>query len=1148
MATQVQFRRGTSAQNSAFTGAAGELSVDTDKDSLIVHDGSTQGGFEVAKDDLSNVSTVGILTVGIVTGTTSIGVTNVYATTLYGNGSNLTGITAGATLSAGSGSQRVVVTSLTTGTMTSAATDAELTYNSGTNALTATSFVGNLTGDVTGNADTATTLATARNIGGVSFDGSAAINLPGVNATGNQDTSGTASIATNVTVADESSDTTCFPLFATAATGNLPPKSGTNLTFNSSSGQLTATSFSGDGSALTGIDATSIKDSNGTVRAQANTSGVVVTGIATATTFVGALTGNVTGNVTGNSAGTHTGAVDLNGGVLTLDVDADTTITADTDDQIDIAFGGNDRITLSPGLIDLKNDGSQSALRLYCETSNAHYAALQAPAHGSFSGNVTVTLPATTDTLIGRTTTDTLTNKTLTSPTITGTGNIAGSFTGDVTGNADTATTSTNVTVADESSDTTCFPLFATAATGNLPPKSGTNLTFNSSTGALTATSFVGALTGNVTGNTSGTAGGLSGAPSITVADITATGNVSIAGTLTYEDVTSVDAVGIVTARTGVRVTSGGIVESAGGITGTHANISGIVTANSFRGDGSNLTGITAAGTGAIGGLTIKNQSGTVVGTAGSVATLDFNGSSGVSVTATSGASGVATINISAELVSDTSPQLGGDLDLNSNDITGTGNLNITGNVVLSGTVDGRDVATDGTKLDGIEASATGDQTAAEIRTLVESASDSNVFTDDDHSKLNGIESSATADQTDAEIRAAVEAATDSNVFTDADHTKLNGIAASATNVTNTNQLTNGAGFITATLTDEQVQDIVGGMVTGNTESGITVTYQDGDGTIDFSVASQTDNNFTTTLKNKLDGIAASATNVTNNNQLTNGAGYVTANTQLSNEQVQDIVGGMVSSNSESGITVTYQDGDGTLDFSVTSQTDNNFTTTLKNKLDGIASGATNVTNTNQLTNGAGYITSANGGNAATLDSIDSSQFLRSDTSDQKTSGTLRFNDNVILSLGSSDDAEFFVNGSHLYLDLNSGIGNFYIRDGTTTRFTFDDAGDFTATGNITANSDITLKENIETIPNALDKVLNLRGVEYDRIDMEGNPHHIGVIAQEIEEVIPEVVSTNEEGIKSVAYGNIIGVLIEAVKEQQNQINDLKDEIKSMKG
>ena len=76
-----------------------------------------------------------------------------------------------------------------------------------------------------------------------------------------------------------------------------------------------------------------------------------------------------------------------------------------------------------------------------------------------------------------------------------------------------------------------------------------------------------------------------------------------------------------------------------------------------------------------------------------------------------------------------------------------------TGNITVGGTVDGRDVATDGSKLDGIEASATADQSNAEIRTAVEAATDSNVFTDADHSKLNAIEASATADQTDAEIQ-----------------------------------------------------------------------------------------------------------------------------------------------------------------------------------------------------------------------------------------------------------------------------------------------------------------------------------------------------------------------------------------------------------
>ena len=132
--------------------------------------------------------------------------------------------------------------------------------------------------------------------------------------------------------------------------------------------------------------------------------------------------------------------------------------------------------------------------------------------------------------------------------------------------------------------------------------------------------------------------------------------------------------------------------------------------------------------------------------------------------------------------------------DFGSQAVVTTGTLaagatTVTGNITVSGTVDGRDVATDGSKLDGIEAGATGNQTDAEIRAAVEAASDSNVFTDADHSKLNAIEPSATADQDAAEIRTLVESASDSNVFTDADHSKLNAIEASAdvTDATNVN-------------------------------------------------------------------------------------------------------------------------------------------------------------------------------------------------------------------------------------------------------------------------------------------------------------------------------------------------------------------------
>jgi len=94
-------------------------------------------------------------------------------------------------------------------------------------------------------------------------------------------------------------------------------------------------------------------------------------------------------------------------------------------------------------------------------------------------------------------------------------------------------------------------------------------LTYNSGTNTLSATTFSGALTGNVTGNTSGTAGGLTGTPDITVRNITGvaatfSGNVSVGGVLTYEDVTNVDSVGLITARTGLRVTAGGIIVTAG--------------------------------------------------------------------------------------------------------------------------------------------------------------------------------------------------------------------------------------------------------------------------------------------------------------------------------------------------------------------------------------------------------------------------------------------------------------------------------------------------------------------------------------------------------------------------------------------------------
>ena len=116
--------------------------------------------------------------------------------------------------------------------------------------------------------------------------------------------------------------------------------------------------------------------------------------------------------------------------------------------------------------------------------------------------------------------------------------------------------------------------------------------------------------------------------------------------------------------------------------------------------------------------------------------------------------------------------------------------------------------------------------------------------------------------------------------FNETDNTNDAFIKNKPTIPTNNNQLTNGAGYITATLTTEQVQDIVGAMFSGNTETNITATYQDADGTIDLVSTDTT--------------------------------------TQLTTEEVQDIIGGMVSGNTETNIAVTYDDTSGKLNFAST--------------------------------------------------------------------------------------------------------------------------------------------------------------------------------------------------------------------------------------
>ena len=231
--------------------------------------------------------------------------------------------------------------------------------------------------NISGNAGTATKLAGAVTIGGVSFDGSANINLPGVNTTGDQDTSGNAATATAL---------------ATARNIHGVSFDGTgNIDLSEVIQDTVGAMFSGN--TETNITAT-YQDADGTIDL-------------------------VIGTLNQDTSGTA---------ALATAADTIKTNSSSTDDTFFLTFVGDNNSTATAET--LLTDGG-------------------------------ITYNPSTDTL--------------------SVSNITATITG----------TSTLINVADESSDTTCFPVFVTGASGNLAAKSGTNLTFNSSSGALTATSFV---------------------------------------------------------------------------------------------------------------------------------------------------------------------------------------------------------------------------------------------------------------------------------------------------------------------------------------------------------------------------------------------------------------------------------------------------------------------------------------------------------------------------------------------------------------------------------------------------------------------------------------------------------------------------------
>jgi hypothetical protein len=196
--------------------------------------------------------------------------------------------------------------------------------------------------------------------------------------------------------------------------------------------------------------------------------------------------------------------------------------------------------------------------------------------------------------------------------------------------------------------------------------------------------------------------------------------------------------------------------------------------------------------------------------------------------------------------------------------------------------------------------------------------------------------------------------------------------------------------------------------------------------------------------------------------------------------------------------------------------------------------GTFEVTGVSTLT---GLITATNGINSGNT-TITSGSYAH-------TSGDLTFDvaGDIILD-AAGQDIIFKTNGTQ-FGAINNNNTNVTIISGTSTAATFSGAnvtfagtlasGAITSSGDVTAFSDMNLKSDIRTIPNALDKVSDMRGVYFIKDGEAGT----GVIAQEVENILPEVVKDGE--YKSVAYGNMVGILIEAIKELKAEVEKLKE-------
>ena len=330
--------------------------------------------------------------------------------------------------------------------------------------------------------------------------------------------------------------------------------------------------------------------------------------------------------------------------------------------------------------------------------------------------------------------------------------------------------------------------------------------------------------------------------------------------------------------------------------------------------------------------------------------------------------------------------------------------------------------------------------------------------------------------------------------------------ATNANYITNNNQLTNGAGYTSNT-----------GTITGvSTGAGLDGVASSGDVTITLDLSELTD--MTAAVDPTVDEIIL----------LDNGAerrklfSEIFGSAAYQNTSAFDSAGSAAAVNDRIDTDVLPAIGAVTLSsLGFTGATNANY-----------------ITNNNQLTNGAGYLTSIPSSYATDAEvataaaTAQANAIAHADTKiETEVLPSIPTNNNQLT------NGAGYVTSSHTHTPSQVGLSNLSANGNSLT-------GNFTATGDITAFSDARVKENIETLPNALEAVKQMRGVTYNKIGEE--KQSIGVIAQELEEVVPQLVHTDEEGMKSVAYGNITALLIEALKEQQEQIEELKAKLNGL--